>query len=301
MKYYFIMNPVTGSSDKTAILTEEVKEAFQGNISDQYIIYKTTAPGDAERYVAEKSVNLTEDVIFFACGGDGTTYEVLNGIKDFNHASLGVIAVGSCNDFLKNFKNYDFRSIKKAINGKKIAIDLLTCNDRYCLNEVNMGFDAMVNDDCNRIKSKTKKVKSAYTRAIIKNLLIKKTPKTRIIADEQELYNGKILLMTFANGMYYGGGYCSAPRALVNDGLMEVLVVKNISRLRFVTMIADYKKGTHLDKKRFQKIIRYTESKKVTVSFEDDVCVCLDGEITHCQNVEIALVPSQLQFIIPGE
>ncbi len=301
MKYYFIMNPVTGSSDKTKILTEEVKKAFLGNFVDQYEIYITKCHGDAEQYVKEQSKNLQEDVVFFACGGDGTTYEVLNGIEDFEHASLGVISVGSCNDFLKNFPGCDFRSIEKAIKGTTLKVDLLRCNHRYCLNEVNMGFDAMVNDDCNRIKSHTKKVKTAYTRAILKNIILKRTPKAEVLANDCHLYNGKLLLMTFSNGKYYGGGYCSAPKAIVNDGLMEVLVVKNLSRFRFITMIKDYKKGTHLDKKRFVKLICYTRGTTAKVKFEKQTCICLDGEITYSTEATIRIIPSKLNFIIPGE
>lgn len=301
MKYYFIMNPATGTSDKTELLAKEVETTFKQYPLHQYEIYVTKAPGDGMRFVKEVSSKITEDTVFMACGGDGTTYEVLNGIKNFEKSILGVISVGSCNDFLKCFQKQDFRTIEKCINVAPKNIDIIKCNNSYALNEVNIGFDAMVNDDCNHIKSRTKKVKTAYNRAIIKNLILKKTPYTKIEVDNEKFYEGKILLMTFANGKYYGGGYKAAPNALVDDGLLETLVVKNISRVRFATLVKDYKAGTHLEKKKFKNIIHYTRSKKIKIEFNEDVCICLDGEISYTSKVDIEIKPSKLKFIIPGE
>ena len=68
---------------------------------NEYEIYITKKRGDGEEFVRNVSSNLTKDTVFLACGGDGTVYEVLNGIRDFDKAILGVISVGSCNDFLK--------------------------------------------------------------------------------------------------------------------------------------------------------------------------------------------------------
>lgn len=300
MKYYFIMNPVTGSSDKTLILSEEVRNIFKNRPNDEYEIYITKKRGDGEDFVRNVSSNLTEDTVFLACGGDGTVYEVLNGIRDFNKAILGVISVGSCNDFLKCFPDKDFRTIDKVFNKEVKHLDIIECNGRYCLNEVNMGYDAMVNDDCNRIKSRTKKVKSAYTRAIIKNLIKKEAPKVNVMVDEDNFYDDKMLLMTFANGKYYGGGYCAAPLAEVDDGYIEVLVVKNLSRLRFITLVKDYKKGTHLVKPKFRKFLAYTRAKHIQVEFPKQVCICLDGEITYSSSLDIKVEPAKLRFLMPG-
>lgn len=299
MKYYFIVNPVSGPSNQVVSLTEEIKKTFEKYPLHQYEIYVTKTRGDGERFVKEVSSNLTEETAFLACGGDGTTYEVLNGIVDFEKSILGVISVGSCNDFLKYYNGVDFRTIDKIIDVKPKKIDIINCNNRYALNEVNMGFDAMVNDDCNRIKSKTKKVKSAYNRAIVKNIILKKVPYTKVLIDGEVFYEGKMFLMTYANGKYYGGGYKAAPKAVVDDGLIEALVVRNVSRIRFATLIKDYKRGTHLDKEKFKKYICYKQAKNIKIEFLKEVCICLDGEITYTNSVDIKIEPSILKFIVP--
>lgn len=301
MKYYFVINPISGSFDKTEILTKEITEAFDGNNIDEYEIYVTKCKEDGEKYVKEVASTITEDTVFLACGGDGTTYEVLNGLAEAPHAILGVVGVGSCNDFLKCFPKCNFRNIKNIIKGEIKKIDILKCNDRYCLNEINIGFDALVNDECNKIKAAAKSVKSAYTKAIVKHLIKKKTLHGKVMTDGNELYNDKMLLMTCTNGKYYGGGFCAAPRAIVDDGLMETLVIKNISRINFVRLVSDYKKGTHLDKPKFLKYLKYSRAKEVDIEFTEDACVCLDGEISYSKKLNISIQPLKLRFLLPNE
>lgn len=299
MKYYFIINPISGSFDRTAILTKEIEEVFKDNNHDQYEIYVTKCKNDGEEYVRKISSSLTEDTVFLACGGDGTCYEVVNGLANSPKAILGVVGVGSCNDFLKCFPNIDFRNIKNIIKGSIKLIDLIKCNDRYCLNEVNIGYDAKVNDDCNHIKAKTKSVQRAYTKSIIKNLIKKDTPYVKVISDGTKFYENKMFLMTCANGKFYGGGFCAAPNAKVDDGLIETLVIKNISRISFIRLVGDYKKGTHLEKKKFKKCLTYTQSKNVEIEFNEDACVCLDGEITYERKLSINIEPQKLRFLLP--
>ncbi len=299
MKYYFIINPISGSSDKTEILTEEIKEVFLENKNDEYEIYVTKSKDDGEKYVKSVSSRITEDTVFLACGGDGTSYEVLNGLAEQPKAILGVVGVGSCNDFLKCFPKLNFRNIKNIVKGVIKKIDLIKCNDRYCLNEVNIGFDAKVNEDCNHIKEKTKNVKRAYNKAIIKNIIKKSAPMAKIKVDGEEFYHDKMFLMTCANGKYYGGGYCAAPKAIVDDGLLETLVIRNISTLNFVSLVGDYKKGTHLDKPKFFKFLKYTQSKEVDIEFEEDARVCFDGEIIYSKKLKINIEPLKLRFLLP--
>lgn len=299
MKYYFIINPISGSNDKTELLTKEINEAFLDNVTDEFEIYVTKSKNDGEQYVKNVSSNITEDTVFLACGGDGTSYEVLNGLAEQPKAILGVVGVGSCNDFLKCFPKCNFRNIKNIIKGAIKKIDLLKCNDRYCLNEVNIGFDALVNDDCNKIKASSKSVKSAYTKAIVKNLIKKKVLKGKVVVDDKVLYDDKLFLMTCTNGRYYGGGFCAAPKAEVDDGLIETLVIKNISRCSFIRLVGDYKKGTHLDKPKFLKYLTYSRAKEVDIEFDEDACICLDGEITYAKKIKISIEHLKLRFLVP--
>lgn len=109
-----------------------------------FFIHTTTAPGDAEQYVravCEKGLPAR----FYVCGGDGTLNEAVNGAAFCPHAAVGVIPLGSGNDFIRNFdKPALFGDILAQTEGEAVPIDLLSVNERYAVNMVNIGFDCEV-------------------------------------------------------------------------------------------------------------------------------------------------------------
>ena len=78
MKHYFIINPAAGPKDSSAILKQHIEKLFE-NKTDTYEIYITKSAGESYKIANEASNNLTEETIFYACGGDGTCFDVING------------------------------------------------------------------------------------------------------------------------------------------------------------------------------------------------------------------------------
>ena len=105
MKHFFILNPASGPKDKTPELIKQIEEIFKDK-EDSYEIYLTKGPKDSFTIASNKSKNLTEETIFYACGGDGTSFDVINGIAGAKNAYFAVYPIGSCNDFLKTFPVY---------------------------------------------------------------------------------------------------------------------------------------------------------------------------------------------------
>ena len=144
MKTVFVINPKAGSEDRT----KELQGKIKGLLKD-YEIYITKAVGDAERFVREycKSYGVAR---FIACGGDGTLCEVLNGAILYHDSEVGVIPLGTGNDFCRNFQNLgNFNDIEAQIKGKTEKCDAIfyrTFSDGkektgYCVNMFNIGFD----------------------------------------------------------------------------------------------------------------------------------------------------------------
>ena len=100
---------------------------------------------------------------------------------------------------------------------------------------------------------------------------------------------------------FYGGGFKAAPLAKTNDGLLDVLLVDKVSRKRFLSLVADYKKGLHLDHDtnnvipRFSDIMTYKRCKNIKIN--TPVYLCADGEITKQASIEISVVPNIIKFI----
>ena len=299
MKRYFIYNPIAGSGKKEEIFKKSFNE-LQNKTSDEIILYNTTGVGDATRFCKEVLKNNQDELIaFYACGGDGTTNEVVNGIAEADNAILGIVPTGSCNDFLKNYPDFDFMNLESQINGDYVNIDLLKVDDYYCLNLCNIGFDAKVNYDQIQLRSKYKNVKKAYNKAIIKNVLHKTTDKVKVKVDGQLIYDSKALLMAFGNGEHYGGSFQPFSNTKLDDGIIDIMIVKNVSILKFISIIGKYKIGQVYNNPKYQKIVTFAKGKVVEIESDKDLTVCLDGETIFKKELKIINLEKKIKFILP--
>jgi len=297
MRHFFIINPASGPKDVSIELSEQIKKVMEKK-NEPYEIYVTKEYRDSYRIALLKSQNLTEETIFYACGGDGTSFDVINGIAGKEKAYFAVVPVGSCNDFLKTFKDYNFKILEDVINGELKDIDICKANEYYYLNELNIGYDALVNDDCNKSPIKAKNVKKAYNRAIIKNLIHFKSHQMKATVND-ESFDIKALLVVIANGQYYGSKYRCAPFADTFDSLADFVIVDKISRLKFIGMIKGYEVGAHLTNKKYEKIVHYRKIDKVTLESNDQLVVCLDGEIFYYNKVEVEVIHNGIKMLFP--
>lgn len=164
MKHYFIENPVSGKNYPGNIVEDLIKPAAQETGID-YEIYVTRSPGDATVFVKEKCLQADgEPVRFYAVGGDGTLYEVVNGAVGYSNAQVTCIPKGSGNDYVRLYGGKDFfLDVKDLIHGTVLAVDGLRLDDgtgvyEYAINQASMGFDA---EACAR-QSKTKKMPGSF-------------------------------------------------------------------------------------------------------------------------------------------
>ena len=134
MIYHFILNPKSGRSRKHQNIEDVIKKACQNRMLS-YHIYYTTCPGDATEYV-KSMVRISDDRQRFICiGGDGTLNEIVNSAPLNANVEFGVIPSGSGNDFVKNFTNKAlFSSVDAQLDGDTASLDLIKCNDTYCVN-----------------------------------------------------------------------------------------------------------------------------------------------------------------------
>jgi len=298
MRHYFIINPTSGPSD----CTPAVKQALQGFDGQfEYEIYVTRGAGDATRFVREKCLASAELMRFYACGGDGTLNEVVNGAALHKHAAVGCFPCGSGNDFIKYFggKKY-FSDMGAMLAGREKAIDLMRVNDQYCINVANAGFESKVADRMARFRRFSFFTSQrAYYPAIVMTFFDGMHNKCRITADGEKIFDGDMLLCTMANGEYEGGSFRAAPRASVEDGLIEVCAVKSLSILKVPKAIGIYQKGGHLDSDYLLPYITYRRARKVSIESDGEFIMALDGEIHRAERFDIELIPGGVNFVVP--
>lgn len=298
MKTIFIVNPTSGNGKGE----QKVKNAI-ANLHGDFEIYVTKAPLDATRFIKEYCTdNPAQRVRFCACGGDGTLNEVVNGAVGFENAEITCYPCGSGNDFVKYYgKESEFADISEIVNSEAVPLDLIKIGDRYSINVVNFGLDTCACQTMINIKNKTIfGGKMAYNMGLVYSVIAAMKNKAKIYVDN-ELVNesGKYLLASVANCKYYGGAYCCAPRAENNDGLIEFCMVKPISRFRLAGLVSTYKKGKHLEDKRFEDIIKYKRCKKVEIKAPKGFALTVDGEIIPGEHFVCEIVKDAIKFAVP--
>lgn len=300
MKYIFVINPAAGTGGSE----EKLKTAI-ANLpeKDDCEIYLTKSPGDATRFVKNTiKEHAGEAIRFIACGGDGTINEVFSGTIGSANVSVTCFPCGSGNDFVKVFGGADtFMDVSSLLHAPEQKLDVLKVGERYSINVTNFGFDTTVAITINKEREKTGHGnKSAYTKGIIKALIKSMKNKCKVWADGKLLNpDGKALLCTVANGQYVGGSFKCAPRAKTNDGLMEVCLVKPISRLRFVKILTPYTNGEHLDREDLKDVFIYRQAKKVDVEAPEGFAYSLDGEIIYENKFSIEIMEGALNLAVP--
>ncbi len=308
MNTVFIVNPKAGQGKNIQKLIDSIKSVSE-LLDVNTEIYITKSVGDGKRFVCEYCEN-NGAARFIACGGDGTLSEVLNGAIGFDDAEIGVIPTGTGNDFCRNFKDIaDFRDIKLQITGRSVKCDAVKFTTEidgetrtgYGVNMFNIGFDCNVADMTGEIKKKPLISGSfAYFVSILINLVIKKCTDLKIELDGKTVHNGPLLLTSVANGCFCGGGIKSNPLAEVNDGLININIVNNVSRCRFITLLPHYMKGDFLKLRGIEKVLTSQKCTTITITpLDGRMRICNDGEINDAGRTEFEIVPQAFKFVVP--
>lgn len=300
MKHIFVINPAAGKENYYATIETVLKRTKDVD----YELYETKGRGDATAYIREYCTNHpTEEVRFYACGGDGTLNEVVNGVVGFDHASVCCYPCGSGNDFVKYYGGKRvFYDLKALLNAKEEYIDLIRVGDRYAINAAHFGFDSCVAKTMMNVRRK-KLIggKNAYTTGVVVGLLKAMKNECKVTVDG-ELLNpkGEILLCTVANGQFVGGSFRCAPRSLDNDGLLEVCMFRPVSYVTFARLIKYYTNGMHLENQKFDKYLEYRRGTKIEVEAPEGFLYSLDGELISENHFTIEVVPQAIKFAVPS-
>lgn len=301
MEHLFIINPAAGKADKSTELIEKIKSV---KTEDKVTVKVTGGPGEATDIV-KKHLREAEDFVrVYACGGDGTANEVLRGVIGFKNCALGVIPMGSGNDFVRSFEENtkeDFINIEAMMFGEDTAIDVMECQGRYSMNNMSVGFDAAVAKNVDKFKRLPFVSGSlAYKISIVYCLFTKRKHRYRMIADGKEYVSSKVktLLAVAGNGKYYGGGIKATPLAQLSDGKIEFMHIATIPLLKFILLIGTYIKGDHIDNPKFP-FVKHTKCESITFESEDEIDIGFDGEILSLKNPTVRIIPAAVRIIIP--
>lgn len=297
MKYLFIMS--TKAADGKNLPDEnKIKAAMAGE--DYEIIY-TTYAGQPFDIAKDQAAKYRPDIAIYACGGDGTINEVASALVGTD-SYMGVLPCGTGNDFCRTI--HDGKTVDQVLseikNAQKTKIDIIKMNDRYSINIGSIGFDAAaVYRVVNNVNNVRKYKGMAYLVGALQSL---KNDRVFPLSYEFDLVDGRkisgqgeYLLLTLANGSYYGGGFKAAPLADIRDGIINLSLVETLSYLKVALLMMRYKKGRYLN----MKCVSTYEVKSGKIkSLGQDTYLNYDGDVIKAREIDFEILPQAINFLM---
>lgn len=297
MKHLFIINPAAGNKDRTEVYRKQIDTVCQARGLD-YEIAVSKAPGNCTE-LARQAAQSGEEYRIYACGGDGTLNEVVCGVVGYDNVAVTMFVGGSGNDFVKIFGDTEpFRDLEQLLDCEETAFDLVRCNEDVSLNICSVGLDARIGTDV--AKYKRLPLLSgfrAYAASTLINV-IRGIAEHYVVEIDGERIDGKQTMICACNGRYYGGGFNPVPEADPTDGLLDVLLVKKVSRLQVAGVIGKYKSGRY---KELSKIVRHFKTDRVRIICDKPTSINLDGELRTAEVVDISIAKEKLRFFYPKQ
>ena len=296
MHHLFLINPQAGKADRSQTISQQA-EALCRELGEPCEIKISTAPGDITRWTREAGQSGVETRVY-ACGGDGTLNEVVSGAAEYDNLAVTSYPCGSGNDFIKQFSDpelfFDLDNFKDVTTN---AVDLMDVSGNYCLNICSVGFDARIGTAIDAYRRFPLLSGSrAYTASIVVNLIKGVAKPCRVELEDGTVAEGDLTLVCVCNGSWYGGGYHPIPDANVQDGILDVLAVKKVSRLTVAKVISAYQKGRYAD---FPHLISHYRTKSLRITTPEEEPMNLDGELLLSKDISIRVVPEKLKFFAP--
>ena len=285
-KVLFIINPVSGGKRKDEV-PDLIQKNLDINIFEPTIVFTTGAMHASE--LAQNAVGNYEYVV--AVGGDGTVNEIASSIVGTDTA-LAILPFGSGNG-LARFLGIPMDTVKaiKTLNEERVElIDSAKLNDQYFFNMAGMGFDAHISEVFSHDKTRGF---GAYVRSAFREIVNYK-PDNYHIEIDGVAYEREAFMLSFANSSQYGNNAHVSPHASVQDGLLDVCIIKPFPLYRFIEM------GIRMFTKTSEgtKYVEIIRGKNILVRRTKSAPVHLDGEPQILgTETEINVVPDSLKIV----
>jgi len=297
-RFLAIVNPAAGGGRWRKLIGPTLDRLRAGGIGVEMV--ETSRPGHASEIARDAYARGSRK--FIAVGGDGTSYEIVNGLFPAQHpsepATLAFLPLGTGNSFLREFSD---RGVEHAIEA------LLAWRSRPCdvmrmrhaggvihyINLLSMGFAADV--ATLRARRFSTWGELGYQSSIFISLArLRRRPFPLRVDEQGEIDNRPCLFLTFNNSKFTGGTMMIAPKADVNDGLIEYVRWGPIGRMGLIRNLPTLYDGTHIQ----HPLAERKSAKQIDFYLDGPVDVMVDGEVLtlHCQTLDV--LPSALNVVV---
>jgi YegS/Rv2252/BmrU family lipid kinase len=257
-------------------------------------IYITEKPGHAQE-IAETYKKSCDIIV--GVGGDGTIHEIVNGMMG-GTAALAVLPAGSGNDFIKmlNLPKNIHQAIGVIKKNNRKRIDIGKIGDLYFPNGVGLGFDAWVVRESLNVKRLRGFL--IYLYSVMRALFAYKNSQITLsvnnISEQRDVF-----LMAVGNGQAMGGGFFLTPQASIDDGQLDICLIRGLKKWEVFLHLPKAIKGKHIHLKQVQML----RSDHLKIISDVGIAVHADGELLgmNLKEIEISILPSALEVIFNND
>lgn len=292
MKLLLITNPVAGKNKGLKIA--EYASHFLRSKNFEPELITSQYSGHATEIAA--NCDLIEYVGIIAVGGDGTLFEIINGLlKKYDELEipLGQVPVGTGNSFIKDLRiNDPDTALQKIIEGntQKIDVGFFICPEHefYFINLLGAGF-------VSNVASKAKKYKTlgdlSYIFGVFEEVIRLKPYQLEITIDNKK-YIRENTFVEICNSTRTGGDMIMAPNAKIDDGLLDIILLNKISRFKLLKTFPKIFNGTHIEIPE----VEYYQGKNIKVATEVPQVLTPDGEVLGTTPIEVKILPQKISM-----
>ena len=293
MKFIIIVNPHGGKKLGPKLL-HKVKPVFDAAGGDLVII-ETKFAGHAKELA--NNLNLAEYDGFIGIGGDGTLHEIVNGIltrNDGQKIPIGIIPGGSGNSYMHDLGlTNPIEATNAIIRGKKRLVDTIYIDanhvKQYAMNMVGWGLVS----DVGKMAEKCRWIgPSRYTILSALEVFRKKNHSATLIMDNEKIEDDFTFIIA-CNSIHVGRGMKMAPKAKLDDGLIDLIVVRsNITRSRLLKTLPKLFDGTHINEPE----VSYYQTSQFSLLPKKNVTLNIDGEIMGSTPITVKMIPRTIEI-----
>lgn len=289
---HFIYNPIAGKGR-----TRRVREALESRLSAAkaaYAFHETKGHRSATDIVRKLTGGGEETVDIVSMGGDGTLHEVLNGMADPGRVRLGIIPCGSGNDFaaVAGIPSAPDGALDLLLNGEAKFTDYMECSGVRGINAIGTGIDVDILRRYNGMK--LLKGSAAYLASLIITLFSYKPKRfSEVVGDERRLH--RAFIACAGNGQRIGGGISICPEAVLDDGLLDIVIVDDISAPAIPAAFMKLMKRKILEHPK----TTFRQADSLRIEPEAPMPVQIDGEIYENLPFDVRVVSNRLRVYRP--
>lgn len=292
MRLLLLTNSLSGTSGRRA-QAERLVERLRAKGA----VVEAHAPGSVEamKAAAASATRKTHDVVI-ACGGDGTLSTIVNGLVDVpkkDRPALAILPAGRGNDFAAAVGMKTVEDTLDALaKDERHHIDLGRTDDGVFLGVAGAGFDAQTARRAQGTRWLSGSV--LYSYAVVRTLFEFRHVEARVRYDGGS-YEGPITFAAVGNNHRYGGGMHITPHAELDDGLLDLCLVKDVSRARLLYMFPTVFSGGHLSDAR----VSYHQTRFVEIETDEPAELFADGEFLSQTPVRVEVMERELELVTP--